>query len=123
MICIVGGRGSGKTTELIKMSAETGIPICVRNRSRIKNIVYMANRLGVEIPEPIVIYNQRFLKERRTIMIDDVQDVLFDIYGTEVVCATFDKDSVDLSGVTLFELLGMWWKMRKGEHVDFKRVD
>lgn len=121
MICIVGGRSSGKTTELIKMSAETGIPICVRYRSRIKHIVYIANRLGIEIPEPIVIYNQRSLKGCRKIMIDDVQDVLFDIYGTEVVCATFDKDSVDLSGVTLFELLGMWWRMRKGEHIDFKR--
>ena len=113
MIFIVGGRASGKTTELIKMSAETGIPICVRHRSRIKHIINKANKLGIEIPEPIVIYNKTSLKGCEKIMIDDVQEILFDTYGVEVVCATLDENNIDLSEITLFELLRKWWRMHK----------
>ncbi|MEQ2994787.1 hypothetical protein AAAX31_00100 [Collinsella sp. CLA-ER-H5] len=31
MICIVGTRGSGKTTRLLELSAQSGVPIAVRN--------------------------------------------------------------------------------------------
>lgn len=50
----IGGRGSGRTTELIKAcAADKGSVIVCPNHSMKLYIVDMAKRMGMDIPEPI----------------------------------------------------------------------
>lgn len=57
MICIVGTRGSGKTAELLKFSADSGIPIAVRDSSRATSICMLMEKLDIDAPDPVVIGN------------------------------------------------------------------
>ncbi len=57
MICIVGTRGSGKTAELLKFSADSGIPIAVRDSSRATSIRMLMEKLDIDAPDPVVIGN------------------------------------------------------------------
>ena len=116
MICIVGDRQSGKTTALIEMSARTQIPIFAPTRAMARSVLRRAWDMGMPIPEPVT-FDERRVTGRRKVMIDEVQAILESQFGIEVVCATFNKDSVDLSSVTLFELLGMWWRQRRANDV------
>ena len=52
---IIGGRGSGRTTELIRMSAENNIYIVCLDRRRALNIAAMAREMGLIIPFPITV--------------------------------------------------------------------
>lgn len=53
MEVITGGRRSGKTVELIKRSAETGIYILVRDQPRARDLFRLAKQLGYSIPYPV----------------------------------------------------------------------
>lgn len=57
MICIVGTRGSGKTAELLKFSADSGIPIAVRDSNRATSIRMLMEKLDIDAPDPVVIGN------------------------------------------------------------------
>lgn len=57
MICIVGTRGSGKTAELLKFSADSGIPIAVRDSNRATTIRMLMEKLDIDAPDPVVIGN------------------------------------------------------------------
>lgn len=57
MIFIVGTRGSGKTAELLKFSADSGIPIAVRDSSRATSIRMLMEKLDIDAPDPLVIGN------------------------------------------------------------------
>lgn len=50
---ILGSRNSGKTTELIKMSAETGLYILTGTKKQAKCIFDQAQYLGYNIPFPV----------------------------------------------------------------------
>lgn len=57
MICIVGTRGSGKTAELLKFSADSGIPIAVHDSNRATSLHMLMDMLNIDAPDPIVIGN------------------------------------------------------------------
>lgn len=57
MICIVGTRGSGKTAKLLKFSADSGIPIAVRDSNRATSIRMLMEKLDIDAPDPVVIGN------------------------------------------------------------------
>lgn len=57
MICIVGTRGSGKTAELLKFSADSGIPIAVHDSNRATSIRMLMEKLDIDAPDPVVIGN------------------------------------------------------------------
>ena len=46
-------RGQGKTTELIRLSAEKNIPILVLHQTNVYYIKEMARQLSLCIPEPV----------------------------------------------------------------------
>ena len=50
MMVIVGGRGNGKTAQLIKLSAETGIPIFAPTNRMARSIREQAKNMGIDIP-------------------------------------------------------------------------
>lgn len=54
MTIIVGSRGSGKTSELIKISNQTGHPILVKDHKRKKYVEQVAIKIGYPILPPIV---------------------------------------------------------------------
>lgn len=57
MIFIVGTRGSGKTAELLKFSADSGIPIAVHDSNRATSLHMLMEMLDIDAPEPVVIGN------------------------------------------------------------------
>lgn len=93
----ISERRSGKTTMLIKMSAETGAIIVVPNYMMASHIVYMAIKLGLSIPTPITvndyihILSMGGLNKTQKYFIDDLQMVL---HRMNVEAATIDNDHV-----------------------------
>ena len=55
MICIVGTRGSGKTTRLLELSAQSGVPIAVRDVMHATWLRRYMSQCGIEAPDPIVV--------------------------------------------------------------------
>ena len=92
MEIIYKGRGQGKTTELIKRSAETGTYIVVPNRSHALNIVGQAQEMGYDnIPFPITIeevlrhgFRGTYIKK---VLVDDV-DLIIRYLLKSVECET-----------------------------------
>lgn len=81
-LIFLGNRGSGKTTELIKKSAETGIYILVLNEKRRREVFEQAKKLGYYIPNPVTIDDYFRCKfqgsciQRDGLYIDEVEDIL-----------------------------------------------
>ena len=86
MNAIIGKRGSGKTTALIKLSSKHQLYILVLNRERQKQLFQQAHDLGYQIPYPITLDD--YLRDKlrgshiREILIDDVDDILKYIFAT-----------------------------------------
>ena len=73
MNIIADSRQTGKTTRLIQISAETGLPIIALDRNRIDNIKNLAHKMQVDIPEPIHWTSTPFYRE---VLVDDAEDIL-----------------------------------------------
>lgn len=93
-----GPRGSGKTTRLIEMSAQTGYPIIEPTGWMVDVVKDMAKARGLKIPEPIAIdrlvsYGGRrgTLDGRHRVLIDEL-DMCLRVMGLEVVEATMCDD-------------------------------
>lgn len=115
MQVIIGGRRSGKTTELIKRSAESGIYILVSNRARASQISDQARAMGYDIPFPVTLEEYHRSRgfagssiRRDGVYIDNVEDILrrmfYDIEIKAFTC-TIDDDTV---------LLSDWPRRREG---------
>lgn len=90
---IIGERGSGKTTESIKRSAETGSYILVATKMMAKCIHLSALDMGYHIPYPITImeYLNGEFDKRIPILIDELDLVLgsiFNFFKVEAVTLT-----------------------------------
>lgn len=76
MILIKGERGTGKTTELVKISSHTGQRILCANSKRARLIEDTAKELGLDIPQPLAPGENTKGMERESILVDDIEDVL-----------------------------------------------
>lgn len=90
---IIGERGSGKTTELIKRSAETGSYILVATKMMAKCIHLSTLDMGYHILYPITImeYLNSEFDKRIPILIDELDLVLgsiFNFFKVEAVTLT-----------------------------------
>lgn len=98
MEILYGERGSGKTTELIRMSNERWIYIVCVNRQRVDNIVKMAEKMGLEIPYPICIAELPLKSPHiKEILIDDLEDLLWCITGKKINTVTTSSDIMILN--------------------------
>ena len=107
MQMIMGGRRSGKTAELIKRSAESGIYIMVSSRARASQIADQARSMGLDIPFPVTLeeyYKSRGFAgssiRRDGVYIDDVEAVLRRMLPeieVKTFTCTIDQDTVMLS--------------------------
>ena len=106
-------RASGKTTMLIKESAETGKPIIVANNMRVNDLAQQAEEMGLRIPEPVSVSRwitndycggeSRILKKAREsggFLIDDLDCVLGIIFKERISKATYTPDKWDIKGGT-----------------------
>lgn len=111
---IAGKRQSGRSTALIKKSAETGIYILVANRKRAEHLALLARDLGYDIPFPVTLrdyFRSKFTGScirRDGIFIDDVDDVVEELfYPIEIKAVTFlyDAESKAVNDMDLGEII------------------
>lgn len=96
MKLIISGRGAGKTTELVRRSAETGYYIVTVNRQAALSVTYIARDLGLKIPFPLTA--QEFIQGKydsgvRGVLIDDADDLLRSFSRVPVFAATMSADN------------------------------
>ena len=93
---IHGGRASGKTTMLIKVSANTGIPILTTNSFYVRWYEEYAKRLGLKIPKPLFWSNRHLgVPSNSKVLIDNGEAVLNTILriNSGVICEAMAIDS------------------------------
>ena len=86
MELIIKGRGKGKTTELIKRSAETQTYILTVNKPRAHAVFWQAREMELNIPYPVTIdeyfsthgFAGSFIK---SVYIDDADEALKHIFS------------------------------------------
>lgn len=106
-------RASGKTTMLIKESAETGKPIIVANNMRVNDLAQQAKEMGLRIPEPVSVSRwitnnyrgdkSRILKKAREsggFLIDDLDCILRIIFEARISKAIYTPDKWNIKGGT-----------------------
>ena len=111
---LVGESGTGKTAELIKRSAESGIYILVANRTRAEILVKQATDMKLYIPFPVTLQewlssSNRFHGSsirRDGLLIDDIDDVIKELFSpieikavalrTPCVITDFDTPTADV---------------------------
>lgn len=126
MIFLVGGRGTGKTTTLMKISQMSQIPICVCDKRRADFIKKAARDQGIiDMPDPIVASNIRAVRGTQKVprfVVDDADAVLGTVLGGKVPIASIGSDYVglsahDISKMSLAQIIKTWWRYRKLRHL------
>ena len=94
---VMTGRRNGKTTDLIYVSAETGMYILCATREQVQHIAKMAKDLGKDIPYPICI-EELPLKSRYIdkVLVDGAEDILERFIGKKIerMALNVDKEFV-----------------------------
>lgn len=86
---IVGDRRSGKSSELIRLSASKGIYILVSNKKRAHALAAQAREMGINIPFPVTLHewlqsSTRFhgsVIRRDGLLIDDIDAVIRELFS------------------------------------------
>lgn len=116
MIMIVGSRGSGRTTELIRYSSESDIPILVGSKRERSIIEHKALKMGMDIPEPISIDVRLEMltgRNNRAIAIDNVEAILRQVIGFVPTIVTCDVKNFATEDLTLLDCLALWRRSRR----------
>lgn len=104
MKIIVGGRASGKTTKLIKESAETGYRIIAFSKDAAKEIYMQAKNLGYDILRPISVIEYVLAPpnsfEQDGILIDELENTLEALFKQKIHAATFCSENMPLSEIS-----------------------
>lgn len=130
-ICIVGTRESGKTTRLLELSAQSGVPIAVRDVIHATWLRRYMSQCGIDAPDPIVVGRGIYEGGRFTsiefkrdsdgmvpVLIDDVRAFFGDM-GIRAEAVTIDADAVNFefaikANPTLVNCLRVWRNCKKG---------
>jgi predicted NBD/HSP70 family sugar kinase len=96
MKLIIRGRQGGKTTELIRLAAETGTYIVCTDQRRARQIAQQAQDMGLSIPFPMA---AREWQERayyppgvRSVAFDDLDRIIQNMTGVPALAATWTAD-------------------------------
>ena len=100
-LCIIGGRGSGKTGKLIELAEKHNCYIVVRNKITTYRVAERARRERRKIPFPLTydefMQGQFFFKGIKCFVIDDVEALLWYLArGVEVKGFSLDASSVEI---------------------------
>lgn len=118
MQCFVSGRRTGKTTRLIMLSHDTGIPIYTRTAQMAAFVEHQARTLGVTIPKPICKPQKLLCQRPSQVIVDEAGGVLEDVLGAKVVAASIDGVALnpaipDLEAMGFRDLFRAWRRARK----------
>lgn len=86
---IIKERGTGKTTELIKKSSETGYYIIVATVNNARNVSNLARSMNIDIPFPITV--EEYLRGKmcgsyiKNVLIDDADVILETIFNSVII--------------------------------------
>lgn len=127
MDIIVGGRGTGKTVELIKRSAETGAVIFVLTYMRAEYIESLAKGLGYKIPKPEVIRISRGgiaytdVRLGTPMLIDDVDELLSYIFQRfKIGAITLNGNVKEIEQVENGRMYSGYYKLTEEDLKDMK---
>lgn len=100
MKIIRADRGQGKTIELVKMSNKEWKYIVCRDTQRVDVIVGIADELGLDIPYPITVRELPLSQGTfiQSVLIDDIEDILFCLIGKPVDYITTSCEVISLKG-------------------------
>lgn len=88
MDIIIKQRGHGKTSDLIRMSAQNSVPILALDKMYVKDL---AKRMNIKIPEPIS-YSEYFSNHlREAVYIDELNTLLWRL-GIDALACTISID-------------------------------
>lgn len=118
MQVFIGGRRTGKTTRLIMLSHDTGIPIYTRTEQMAAFVEHQARRMGVTIPKPICRTPKLTGLRPSQVIVDEAGGVLEDVLGAKVVAASIDGVALnpampDLKAMGFLDLFRAWRRARK----------
>lgn len=103
MIKIIGGRGTGKTTKLIEVSAKENIPILCKNKFDKYDIMERAYNANLKIPTPLV-FKEDNLTTQVDVLVDELDflaSCVFEAHGYKIKGYTMTRDDL---GVELYEI-------------------
>lgn len=91
---IFGGRGTGKSYELIKKSNEGQIPILVSTKEQARFISLKARSLDIDIPQPITVSELPTRKGSGIdkLLVDNAESVLRAITGFHIVNMSVESE-------------------------------
>ena len=101
MRIIRANRGGGKTTELVKESNREWKYIVCKDQQRLDIIMETANHLGLDIPFPITVRELPISRGSfiKSVLIDDLEDILPMFIGRHIDIATTSCEIKDLSRI------------------------
>ena len=86
-------RGTGKTTDLVKMSAEKQIPIICMTKATVQHIKDISTKINVNIPEPIDIRGG-VPKQLENALVDDAEYILQYLLNVKIECASISSNDI-----------------------------
>jgi hypothetical protein len=105
MKIICRGRQTGKTAELVRMSAETGTPIVVLHDAHAKRVIEIAVELNLKIPTPIL-WAQ--VKGHKCVLVDDAETLITRFLQCQVMAMTINNDECPhISGIDCVSSRGL----------------
>lgn len=87
---ILGAPGSGKTKEILRLSAENHVPILCESPARKERLLQRALQYGFVIPVPIVFNEVK--DDDRVVYIDDIERLLKAIFSCKVEIVTLNTE-------------------------------
>lgn len=92
MIIYANSRKSGKTTEAIKLAASTHSVLVVANREMVRFIERQSREMNypVQVVSAEDFFNprSRYMREKVSVVIDELDSVLMSLFRCEVIMAT-----------------------------------
>lgn len=89
MKIILGNPGSGKTKELLSLSAEKNVAILCESEARVERLLVKAQGYGYHIPTPVTLENVSTVKE---VIIDDVERFFSQALNVKLEALSVNRD-------------------------------
>jgi len=109
MKIIYKSRGSGKTTDLIKLSAENGGYIVCHTKKEATRISRTAEKMNLSIPFPMTymefIENRYYAPNVKTVYIDNVDLFFESISKVEIGAITLTKEAPEMNKMNVREII------------------
>ena len=107
---IIGGRRTGKTQELIEISAAAGARIVCMSKSEAERIMFIANELGFKIKEPWTVaelMSPKSMGNNDEVLIDDLEGMLCQVLptGHKVAAITIGVDLRRGDSLKMFDIV------------------